>query len=113
MNLDERARKVVNECVPAEARGVDRQALVDGIRYAMVQAQTDVLQPPELRPGAAPLIVETVVRFVDHYLRRLRSAAYFDQANALRECRVRVLALHGIPAKPAASETAPRKRARA
>jgi len=91
----ERARSVVEAYVPEES-GVKREALIDAIRREIVQAEIAVKQPPELPESMACTVVYQILYFVDEQLARMRGASYAEQANALRECRIRILAMYGI-----------------
>lgn len=95
MNPTEKAQQIVDSHIP-EGGAVDRGALADAIRWAIVQGQIAARQPPEVTLDQAPAIARQIVWFIDDYLRRMRGASYVVQADALRYCRARVLELHGI-----------------
>lgn len=95
MSPAETARGIAERHLQDASEG-DREALTEAIRWAIIQGQIAARQPPEVELTRAPAIVNQIVWFVDHWLVRMRGANYAEQANALQECRSKVLVLCGI-----------------
>lgn len=91
----------------------DPAQLADDIRRAIVQGQVAARQPEELDTERVSAIVWQIVQFIHEYEMKLNAAVYPDQANALQECKRRVLALHRgeVERKPVASIDSERKAA--
>jgi hypothetical protein len=104
VNPYQQAREIVEANVPEDS-GVERAALVEAIRRAILLGQIEARQPLELTPEMAPAIVYQIVSFVDDYCARLHQSGYPVAANALQTCKRRVLAIHGIKAP----ESVPKK----
>lgn len=99
MTPPDRARLIMETFFKPGVR-LNKAALEEEIRWALVQAHIEALQPPELERNA-PAIVVQIMAFIQDYRIRLRSAQYAEQANALQECKRVVM---GLERKPVQSE---------
>jgi len=117
---EQEAKRIVEAHVPHYAE-IDRGALADAIRWAIMQGQITARQPLNVTPDQVPAIAYQIISFVEDYATTLHASSYCRVANELAACKRRVLALHGIeapaiPRKPVASAASPvqkRKAARA
>ena len=92
MTAQELAQSIVKEHCPLGAP-INRKALTDAIRWALIRADIDKRQPKELSPSQAGTIVYAILFFVDEWIRTLKDEDYPEQANRLRLCRTKVLAI--------------------
>ena len=92
MTAWEQAERIVEEHCP-RGTPINRKALTEAIRRAIIRADIDNRQPKELSPAQAGTMVYQILFFVDEWIRTLEGADYPDQANRLRQCRAKILAI--------------------
>ena len=103
MTAQEQAQEIVRTYCP-QPGSLNQRALIEAIRRAIIQADVAKRQPPELTASQAGSIVYQILFFVDEWARALNAAEYPDQANALADCRRKVLAIMQAPRKPVLRE---------
>ena len=106
----EQARQIVEEYAPQGAP-VNRKALIDAIRWAIIRADIEKRQPRELPASEAGSIVYQILYFVDGWIARFRHLEYPRQANELAACRRKIVAI--LEEKPELEEVPKARKAHA
>jgi hypothetical protein len=92
MTAWEKAHSIVENCCP-QGSPINRKALREAIRWAIVQADLERRQPKELTPAQAGSMAYQILYFVDEWTRVFHECAYPTQANRLAACRASIIAI--------------------